>query len=838
MAEFDLTPNPRVLVALTHTPLQPLDALCELIDNALDSFRTARLEGQPVEYPMVIIDLPGASEVARGEGLVRVRDNGPGLTPNMAENALKAGFSGNDSFDSLGLFGMGFNISTGKLGRKTRFVTARATDANALEVVVDLVELQEAGHYKVPVKDIDKPTEFTSGTIVEVSSWWPEGNPNSGFVKKLASYQKARVREEIGRRYATILREENVRIFVNGETCAPFEHCVWDSTRHVERRGHGQIPARFSFDEVVGNQTRCTECHALIKGEEQCPACGSSHFRTLEQRIRGWVGMQRFDDQTLFGIDLIRNGRAIRVWEKPAFFEYTDELKDVVRDYPIDSIYGRIVGEVHLNHVPVDFMKQDFQRSTPEWQQALVFLRGESSLQPTRPGASENRSPIYKLYQGYRKIRRPGTADMYMGVWDPGASSPRRVSRDLEKEYYQKFLEKEPGYHDDAEWWHKVEEADRPPLDELINCPECGGENLKTQEECNLCGHVLIGKECINPDCRKTLPRSAAACPYCETSQIPEIEEPWACEVCAAPNASDSERCLQCDNPRGTPSLTSRDFLIDYSEKDDALSASGLSVQLADDDGASIEVDTFVTRGPIYTSWQGPTVPVYPLKGERIEVFVDRSHPLFTSYRARPEELVAAEVAQYLYDANRRLLTPKYQGLHTISNLVWRILERRWSDELEDSPDRISEDIDRLFDMMRERLPGLVSDRAPDVFDDLTDGQKKALVGSLLGRGQDISQLGQLRDSGSFLAYVDEDTIVDIFRRTPAVFFDGGLWSDAYTAPVDLSDAVLEDYQSRIRDTYLNCLEDCAAFLKYRHPEPLIAHRARTSIDFLSNKLE
>lgn len=32
--KFDFTPDPKVLIALTHTPMQPLDALCELIDNA------------------------------------------------------------------------------------------------------------------------------------------------------------------------------------------------------------------------------------------------------------------------------------------------------------------------------------------------------------------------------------------------------------------------------------------------------------------------------------------------------------------------------------------------------------------------------------------------------------------------------------------------------------------------------------------------------------------------------------------------------------------------------------------------------------------------------------
>src|SRR5436309_15077425 len=94
--EFDLTPDPRVLVALTHTPLQPLDALCELVDNAIDSFRSAELEGRPEPHPLVVVELPGPAEVGRGDGVVRVRDNGAGLTPESAERAMRAGFSGNN----------------------------------------------------------------------------------------------------------------------------------------------------------------------------------------------------------------------------------------------------------------------------------------------------------------------------------------------------------------------------------------------------------------------------------------------------------------------------------------------------------------------------------------------------------------------------------------------------------------------------------------------------------------------------------------------------------------------------------------------------------------------
>lgn len=625
MTEFDLTPDPKVLIALTHTPLQPLDALCELIDNAIDSFHVAKLQGAPIEFPLVVVELPGTAEINRGEGAVRVRDNGPGLTAELAEKALRAGYSGNKPYDSLGLFGMGFNISSGKLGRVTRFLTARKGEEEAIEVVVDLIKLQEKSSYRVPVALVDKPHEFSHGTVVEVRGWWPEGNPNNGYIKKLVSYGKTAIRREIGRRYATILNQDKIRILINGDACEAFEHCAWDKSRSVERKGLGKIPAFFEFNEVVGHQTRCSLCNDLIPtGESACPTCGSASFRTLEERIRGWVGIQRFDDPTEFGVDLLRNGRAIRIAEKAAFFEFTDEFKKAIKDYPIDSPFGRIIGEVHLNHVPVDFLKQDFQRSSPEWQRAMAYLRGESSLQPTQPGADSNASPVFKLFQGYRRVRTPGKTDMYMGYWDTDSDKPKRVSREIEREYYEKFKSRLPGYYDDGEWWKLVEQADQRPLPELVECPGCTAQNLKEQEQCQVCGYVLIGKPCLNPECGKDIPKSAVSCPHCGASQVPEIEEPWACQVCGQANRAEVEVCSRCSKPRGTEHPASKAYLSQNADKDDDLSIPGCSVALADAMYSSpIDVTTYASRVPIETSWQGPRVPLLVFKGEQVEVFVD-----------------------------------------------------------------------------------------------------------------------------------------------------------------------------------------------------------------------
>ena len=349
-----------------------------------------------------------------------------------------------------------------------------------------------------------------------------------------------------------------------------------------------------------------------------------------------------------------------------------------------------------------------------------------------------------------------------------------------------------------------------------------------------MCGYVLIGKTCLNPECGKTIAKSAVTCGYCGTSQVPEIEEPWKCEVCGEGNPPEAETCRRCTKPRGTEHPASIGYLKNNADKDDDLSVPGCSVELTDGNYSQpIDVFTYITRVPIEVSWQGPRVPALAFKGEQVEIFVDKSHPLFRTYRMRVEPMVAAEVAQYLFEANRRLLTKANSGAHSISNLSWLILQKRWADALEDSADDIKEDIRRLFDTIRGRLPALIRDKAEDLFEDLSEAQKKNMVSRMLGRNLDISKLGEMKSTGEYMNYVDEEAIVGIFRKLPSVFFDGGVWTLAYAGITDLPEPVLREAQERIIAKHMNCLEDCAGFLNYDAPENLISQRARASVDFL-----
>ncbi|MCX7591019.1 MAG: ATP-binding protein, partial [Kiritimatiellae bacterium] len=362
---INLQPDPRILLAITRNPMRPLDALCELIDNSIDSFAASAFHQEGSESNTVTVYLPKLSEVTQGRGSIAVLDNGPGLTLDEAQNALRAGFSSNNPFDRLGLFGMGFNISTGKLARKTIFKTARREAHEMLTIEIDLEEMVQKRTYDVPVQIAPKDPPNFHGTLVEVKQWWPPGNPNSGFAEKLVRLGQSEIRDQLGRRYSTLLRDGTVRIFVGDVMVEPFEHCVWSDRRFVTHRDLGKIPAVIRFDKVLASQVRCMRCYTLIDGGS-CPQCGETDlFRTVQERVRGWVGIQRYDDANHYGIDLIRNGRAIRILEKEAFFTWTDARGRQIKDYPIDSPFGRIVGEVHLDHVPTDFLKQDFQRTSP-----------------------------------------------------------------------------------------------------------------------------------------------------------------------------------------------------------------------------------------------------------------------------------------------------------------------------------------------------------------------------------------------------------------------------------------------------------------------------------------
>ena len=117
--------------------------------------------------------------------------------------------------------------------------------------------------------------------------------------------------------------------------------------------------------------------------------------------------MQCYWDKKEFGIDLIRNGRVISKNDK-TLFDWFDENKDEdIPEYPIDGqVGGRIIGELEIDFIQVDFLKKKFVTESRDWKDFVIEVRGEGPLQPIKAkklGYGENNSPLFVLYNTYRK---------------------------------------------------------------------------------------------------------------------------------------------------------------------------------------------------------------------------------------------------------------------------------------------------------------------------------------------------------------------------------------------------------------------------------------------------
>lgn len=111
----DITPSPRILWVLGQIPFRPWQALAELIDNSLDAFLAAEREGALPDNARIDVNWSN-SNVAAEKRVIEISDNGRGIDLETVTLAVRAGYTSNDPVGNLGLFGMGFNIATARLG--------------------------------------------------------------------------------------------------------------------------------------------------------------------------------------------------------------------------------------------------------------------------------------------------------------------------------------------------------------------------------------------------------------------------------------------------------------------------------------------------------------------------------------------------------------------------------------------------------------------------------------------------------------------------------------------------------------------------------------------------
>jgi hypothetical protein len=733
--EFDLTPDPRVLQMLGEINLHQWRCLAELIDNSIDGFLHAARADSPVDGPEIAVLLPTAdNENAR----VVVKDNGPGMSFEVLEKAVKAGWSGNSPLENLGLFGMGFNIATARLGLVTEVWTSRHGDPEQVGVRIDLDNLRATGNFRVPRQTRPKADHTAHGTEIVITRLKPD---QRAYLAR-GNNQKT-IRKHLARAYSSLLDQSGVgriRLMIGGARLSPRRHCVWGEDRTVTYPDGTVARAVELIDVKLAPRRYCTHCmRTLAASEESCPM-GSPSCNIVEttRRVHGWIGLQRYLHNTEFGIDFIRNGRKIEISNKD-LFEWSDgETSEV--EYPTDDQRnrGRFVGEIHIDHCRVSYTKDRFERDDPAWGEMVRVVRGEGPLRPIvakQRGYAGNESPLYKLYQAFRRSSPQGKN----GLW-----SRVLVVRDNERaqQMAEAFAEGDPDYLTDERWWQLVQEQDKEVLGDT------GGETTDTP----LPGGFLDGGT--------PAPSPVEGQPAAEAQPHPQPTPP--------PPAPVRRQMHELSRKYVHPT-----YRVEYEIQamavgsDDPDLPTGLPWLLKLDDVATrtygflVDVTHEVFRSTTMT----------PLDG----LLTELTHRTVEFLKGQAQD---ASVAGVLADFRRQYCVETRLDPQEIISLASSILG----------------EIARAI----PNLPGVMAE--PALYEELGATEKETIARRMANRG--VPDHKALIAEGRFWEYADVDSVRAIFNRHPEFFLDGAFWNDPYAKVDFGSAAVTEQAKRGVLSRY------------------------------------
>lgn len=753
--DFDLTPDPRVLQILGEINLDQWKCLAELVDNSVDAFINSRRAGEPVESPSVSISLPTQD---RADAAVTIRDNGPGMMIEQLERAVRAGWSGNNPLDNLGLFGMGFNIATARLGMVTEVYATRAGDQEWTGLRIDLNELRRTRSYHTPRLTRPKADPSAHGTEIKILQLKADQRL---YFSKNANHQK--IRRQLSRVYAPLLlsKEDLFSLQLNGQKVQAKRPCHWDPDRSVQGNDGKPVHAVESFDYALPSRHYCLTCMISFSGQQSCPTAGPD-CKTIEvkRRLHGWVGLQRYMHEEDFGIDIVRNGRVIEVQNKDLFVWTGGERPE--REYPIDDQRnrGRFIGEVHLDHCRVSYTKDRFERDDTSWAEMVTLIRGEGPLQPQKAralGFEPPDAPLYRLFQAFRRSSPQGKTGRWSRILAVKNNERAMEMADL-------FNKGDPEFQTDDKWYALVEEEDRG----------------------------IVG---ATPTA--TGPGSAA----------PAAPDGFLDEGDSAPvGATDAT------SQRGDSGVAIETVVVPTRQKLHELSRVYKHPLLK----VEFNVEAFVVgaNDPDLTR-KSPWVLKIEDPGTRTFLFLfNPDHPVFRSVTMTPMDAVLCELAFKTYEFLRET-SPDSAVFATIL----ADLRGEYADDTKLDPKSIIAFADKALREIAQSV-GLIGDTSAfgTLFAGLPQAAQDKIRRKLASTG--ISSAQAVIDSGEFLGYAEAADIRLFVRQHPELFFDGKFWAQPY-ASLDYGDEkVNEEARARVIERYDAYLAD-AVWLASQSPRDL-----------------
>jgi hypothetical protein len=762
--DINLTPNPRILQMLGQIEFENWQCIAELIDNSVDALlKDFRVNGK--YKGEIMVEIPKYSQFTEGIPIT-VWDNGPGMDVNQLENALKAGFSSNDPVANLGLFGMGFNIATARLGQRTTVFSSKKGATEEVGIEIDFAEMTRKNSYIRPVKTRAKDNSYTSGTTIKIYDL-------KNRVSHLGQQGLASLRKKLSTVYSKLLRDNNIDILINGEKLIPNEKCIWSPERYVVRKSE-KIYSYIEINEDFGDLYFCSKCWIWldvphIEGETCiCSVCDSSEdVMKRERKVTGWLGIQRHYDKENFGIDFYRNGRLIVASDKSFFNWKNPETGEDELEYPIDAIHwgGRIVGELEANFLSVAYTKDSIEKNDQHWDLVVKNLRGEAPIRPNiaaTKGYSENNTPIARLFSGYRKGNKAGYEDLLPGKFDK--KSGKWVGNNAEpRAWAELFLKGEAEYQDDHKWWQLVEQVE-------ANRRSSSGEGNQDDNDFDPTNPFNNGNN-GNDGADGNSGNNNGTDNNDGNNGTDGEEDPF---TPGGDQDDDNDQQSQGSNNEGDSNENNNN------EEENIIRNEGLSGQYSLDEleEEPILLDVFADSS---LSDDRPLI-VEKLSRSNYRAFYNENSPLFLKHGNSIKDCILMELANSLF---LRKNDPEEWPFSRIFYNLKNVYSKEDALDL----DTVKERINILLSEIKRILSNTKRDMQAEITLDKED--LRSLQRSVLNKlGEGDSRVKQLLETTEFLTFMPNRYVIKFFKDNPEMFFDGVVWKRPYN---EISDSEIKE---------------------------------------------
>ena len=722
---LDITPTPRILRTLGEIPFATWQCLAELIDNSIDAFLADESTSSDECERKIIVTWTSESAAA-DKREIEVRDNACGMTIEQLNNAVKAGYSSNDPIGNLGLFGMGFNISTARLGELTRILTTRSGDSEWVGVEIDFQELIKTKKFNAPVIREHKENISDSGTRIIISRL------RSGILAELP-HRENDIRQRLETVYSPLLNTKEIIISFRGRQLQPKNHCVWSESRYVVYNNQN-VSARVNIDRNLGDALFDLSRNCYLSADEAEPYYSGqqegkefpTHIVERGKRLTGWLAIQRYADPNDFGIDFVRNGRKILVSDK-SFFQYENPITGQKElQYPLElgtSIGGRIVGELHVDYLLPTYQKNDFDRSDNSWAQTVEAICGIGPFLPKSRKAlgftEPNDSPLCVLVNAFRRVDK-GTKCLF-------------APNDISKGYLARFRRGERDFLDDSLWWKSAQEEDQKQ--------NTGGSRSTPVHT----GDAPSDDIDAYLDVPKTAPTSVST----GTAPTTSIETPTQIVVSPPPQVS-------------VPETTTRDELIRRSTLVNSLSG---KYKFGNPGPLNVKVYELGSGDILVRGEKKPCF--FSSDGIECDFVYNPSHPILAQYPITPKTLLLKYLAEKFKARD---------GLADIVTVFAALVEDTMQEERIDRQS-LQDKASSVFDLFREKLSIALRHQAKAVVECIheSSGEVEETVTNLLQANPALITKFQSATAEGYDAidYVPPKTLYRLVEKFPEDVFDG-----------------------------------------------------------------